>query len=184
MVSVSMLLKIFIKTSNTQSNKNQENIVVPVLPNGHSSRRPWHATSISWWSNASLLVCRTLSSTIPFALFLVAATPTFCAVVRTDASTVSNVGATFPTFPTFPTMLEGSTRAVKACRVSVFVHCTLTVNNLQKRNKKMHDLRPIKQSILRFVHQSSMHDVDVQLKKRKRTAKDPKTMIGIKTIII
>ena len=39
MVSVSMLQKIFIKTINKQSNKNQQNIVVPVLPNGHSLRR-------------------------------------------------------------------------------------------------------------------------------------------------
>ena len=39
MVSVSMLQKICIKTFNKQSNKNQQHIVVPVLPNGHSSRR-------------------------------------------------------------------------------------------------------------------------------------------------
>ena len=39
MVSVSMLQKIFINTFNNQSNKNQQNIVVPVLPIGHSSRR-------------------------------------------------------------------------------------------------------------------------------------------------
>jgi hypothetical protein len=36
-VSVSMLQKIFINTFNKQSNKKQQNIVVPVLPNGHSS---------------------------------------------------------------------------------------------------------------------------------------------------
>jgi hypothetical protein len=35
MVSVSMLQKIFIKTFNKQSNKNQQHIVVPALPNGH-----------------------------------------------------------------------------------------------------------------------------------------------------
>ena len=37
MVLVLMLQKIFIKTFNKQSNKNQQHIVVPVLPNGHSS---------------------------------------------------------------------------------------------------------------------------------------------------
>ena len=36
-VSVSILQKIFINTFNKQSNKKQQNIVVPVLPNGHSS---------------------------------------------------------------------------------------------------------------------------------------------------
>jgi hypothetical protein len=38
LVSVLMLQNIFIATFNT-SNKNQQHKVVPVLPNGHSSRR-------------------------------------------------------------------------------------------------------------------------------------------------
>ena len=135
-----MLLKIFITTFNKQSNKNQQHIVVPVLPDGHSSRRSRHATPKVRCFNFSSLAGGMLSSTIPFALFLVAATPTSCALVPTEASfnsmsaidwlggftekraTVSNVE------PTFPTSLEGSTQTVKAGWVPVFVQCTLPVN--------------------------------------------------------
>ena len=166
-----MLQNIFIKTFNKQSNKNQQHIVVPVLPNGHSSRRSWHATSESRWSNVLSLVGGTLLSTTPFALFLVTATPSVWASVRTEASfnSVSAIDwlggftekhATVSTVaPQYATSLEGSTRAVEAGLVPVFVHCTWPVNNLNRRNEKIHDSHFNQlQSILRFVHQMSMYD--------------------------
>ena len=71
--------------------------------------------------------------------------------------------------PPFPTSLEGSTRAVKAGWVPVFVHCTLPVNNLKGDTKKLHDLHLRDQNQL----YGSSINVDVQLKTMEATARDP-----------